>query len=333
MVLCGLLTAIVLAGCGSSNAAYGGSGNHLHDLLALTGLPNTLLAASHIGLYRSTDAGKHWTEVAGGTGQPMAGLMTFKITQSRANPKQIYVLAILRADGPQVAHPQPGLYASSDGGVTWKLATLLTAFPDPQIYTIGAGATSAGDVYALDQAKATLYHSTDGGAHWQTIAAIPDPQGIMGDAGQPHHVFAWSITGAFYLSTDDGQSWAPAAGTKDGIFSVTQAGQTVYASGNDGVFASTDGGADFTLVASSVIYTALSTSAANPQVIYGLSGTGVEISQDGGHTWKATATTSSHPTNVSTDPQNGHTAYVGFSYPLGIAGTTTSGSQWHTLLP
>ncbi len=63
----GLLCAVIcllLAGCDlgttqdASSVAYGGSLNHLHDLLALQQVPDTLLLATHIGLYRSDNQGK-----------------------------------------------------------------------------------------------------------------------------------------------------------------------------------------------------------------------------------------------------------------------------------
>src|SRR5215475_4557745 len=60
---------IVLSACGSTTTdPYGGPQNHLHDILALSGVPHTILVASHYGLYRSSDDGQHWTTVAGTTG-------------------------------------------------------------------------------------------------------------------------------------------------------------------------------------------------------------------------------------------------------------------------
>lgn len=328
------LAMLMLASCGNSTSApYGGSANHLHDLLALAGSPNTVLVASHLGLYRSTDGGQNWTLVAGGQGQIMEGLMIYKLTQSPVDPKRIYVLAIPRPDGPQVANPQPGMYTSGDAGVTWKLAALLTAFPSPAINTIGAGSTSAQEVFAISTANAAIYRTTDGGAHWSTASAIPSPQGVLGDPGQPQHVFAWSITGGFYASADDGQTWTASPGTQDGLFSVAVAGHTVYASGNDGIFASSDDGANFTLVAQGIIYTVIGVSVSAPQQLAAVTSSGIAASGDGGHTWHATAATSQRPNLLSLDPANGATMYIGYSFPLGVAQTTDHGGHWHTIMP
>src|SRR5215468_925937 len=89
---------LVLVGCGSSSDSYGGDKNHIHDLLALSGAPKTLLVASHIGLYRTADGGKTWSEVAGGAGQLMDGLMIYKLAQSPVAPRRVYALAGYRPE-------------------------------------------------------------------------------------------------------------------------------------------------------------------------------------------------------------------------------------------
>src|SRR5690242_8027120 len=114
----------VIAGCApgssSSNAAYGGSLNHLHDLLPLRGTPGTVLLATHLGLYRTTNRGQTWREVAGGPGQAMDGLMIFKLAQSPVDPQRMYALASLRTSTPPPS--TPGVYTSADAGQTWHLA-------------------------------------------------------------------------------------------------------------------------------------------------------------------------------------------------------------------
>ena len=325
----------LLVGCGSSSAdtAYGGSQNHLHAILALTGMPNTVVVASHVGFYRSSDAGAHWAETAGLAGQTMEGLMLAQVIQSIADPATLYVLAVLRPDGPQVAHPQPGMYVSHDAGLTWQMATPQSGFPVPQIYALGAGAANAGDVYAIARATGTIYHTADGGRTWAATAPLPDPQGVIGVGAGSRRAFAWSITGALYASADSGATWHATIGTKDGIYAVALAGQTVYASGNDGVFVSHDGGASFTLAATGLRFTTIIASATDPQRAYGLTGEDVQTTTDGGATWQPVAATSRHAGNLTIDPAHSQTIYAGFSYPIGLDRTDNGGAAWQQIMP
>lgn len=324
---------VLMAACASSptSASYDASQNHLHGILALSGVPNTVLVASHVGLYRSIDAGAHWQVVAGLAGQPMAGLMLFQVVQSSVDPQTLYVLAITRTDGPQVAHPQPGMYVSHDAGQTWALATALSVFPVPQIYALGSGSASAGDVYAISRATENFYHSADGGHTWTTIAPIPNPQGILGVGGQA--ALAWSITDGVYRTTDGGATWHAAAGIGNGIYAVAPVGALVYASGNDGVYVSLDGGAHFTLTATGLRFTTIIASAVAPKRAYGLAGADVQLTTDGGHSWQAVTPTSRHPGNLTIDPANPQTVYAGFSYPIGLDRTTDGGTSWQATLP
>ena len=42
----------------------------------------------------------------------------------------------------------PGIYMSTDAGLTWRLATAMTSFPGGTVYSIGPGATAA-ELYAI----------------------------------------------------------------------------------------------------------------------------------------------------------------------------------------
>lgn len=330
---------LCLAGCGSSSAsdAYGGAQNHIHDMITLRDAPQTLLIASHIGLYRTSDGGHTWAVVAGGSGQAMDGLMIYKLGQSSVDPKRVYVLAIPRNDDVSAARAPAGLYTSGDAGLTWSLASPVTALPSETVYTIGVGATSAEQVFTIlpSLAENGLYVSNDMGKSWNALPTLPDahPRGVMGDPGHPHHVFLWSETSGFFNSNDDGQTWQPAEGIKDGIYSVTVAGDRIYASGEDGVLVSTDDGAHFSVVHSDVQYTTVMGSDALPTSAFALTGSNVAFSTDGGMTWNPTAALSRHPGNLAVDPEDAKTAYIGFSYPMGIEMTTDGGQTWRQVLP
>ncbi len=333
----GALALATLAGCGTTADAYGGAQNHIHDLLALRGLPHTVLLATHIGLYRTTDGGHTWTDVAGGAGQAMDGLMLFKLAQSPVDLRRIYVLAIPRTGRPQDAKAPVGLYTSVDAGQTWRLASPLTALPTHSVFTIGAGSAGPGQVYTLvpSQAERGLYTSDDFGAHWRALPPLPDshPTGVMGDPNHAGRVLLWSTSAGFIASDDGGQTWHPAAGIQGGIFSIAVAGPTIYAAGDAGMYVSTDDGNHFSLANSDYTFSTVVASLAAPDHAYALAGTAVYETTDQGHTWKQAAPTSSHPGIITADPASGSTVYVGFSYPVGVEVTTDGGARWQPVLP
>lgn len=340
-LMLGLSVALVMifGGCGttSANTAFGGSLNHLHDMLALNGVSHTVLLATHIGLYRSADSGHTWADVAGTAGQTMNGLMLFKLSQSPVDAQRVYILAIPRTDDPGAARSPAGIYASSDAGLTWKLAAPLTALPSQTIYTIGAGPASANQIFAIvpSLAEHGLYGSNDGGAHWAALPTLPDPhpQGVVSDPGRPGRLMLWSATSGLFISDDGAQTWTPAAGIQDGIYGVAFAGATVYANGADGVFVSHDHGDHFTVGSSDAVFSSTVACPAAPATAYGVTGTAVEVTRDGGQTWTPTAATSAHPNLVTADPTNPQIVYVGFSFPLGVAMTSDGGGHWRTLIP
>ncbi len=341
LALCALLpmvAMVAMAGCanGSTSAspAYGGSLNHLHDLLPLHGIAGTVLLATHLGLYRTTDRGQTWRQVAGGPGQAMDGLMIFKLAQSPLDPKRIYALATLRSSVPPPA--APGLYRSADAGQTWQLATPFTSSSTRSVYTIAVGAGTASDVYAFLPALAThgLSASDDAGAHWKAQPPLPtsDVTGVADDPAHPDHLLIWSPASGLYQSTDHGGSWNPVSSVQGGVYGLTFADKLIYVQSDSGLFASDTTGTLFHLVNPTVNFSSIEFCAVAPTEGYGLTGTGVERTLDGGKSWRATAPLSGHPSQVAVDPEDANIAYVGFSYPLGLDLTTDGGRHWQSVL-
>src|SRR5262249_47142827 len=234
LLVCSWLV-LFLAACGdarSPSAALTDPQNHLHDLLALSGAPQTVLLATHLGLYRSTDRGRTWKEVAGGAGQPMDGLMTYKLAQSPVDPQRLYCLALSRTTAAAV--PGSGLYTSVNGGQTWKLATALVNFPTHNVYTVGVGSSGPEQVYAILPALGSggVYVSDDAGGRWRALPHAPTDAvtGIRGDPSHVGHLFLWSATDGLFESPNGGHSWKAASGVKGGVYAVAIAQSTIYAS-------------------------------------------------------------------------------------------------------
>jgi photosystem II stability/assembly factor-like uncharacterized protein len=335
MVLFAALAITLLAGCGPD---YGGAQNHMHDLLALRGTPQTVLVASHIGLYRSTDAGEHWDEVAGGGGQLMDGLMLYKLAQSPVEAKRVYVLAIPRPDDPSAAKGTPGIYTSDDAGATWKLAASVSSLPAQSVYTIATGPGSAARLFALLDGKGgrILAASDDAGAHWRTLPALPasDASGVLSDPAHAGRLLLYSLSAGLFASDDAGAHWGSVQGIQGGVFSASFAASgTVYALGDMGVYLSHDDGRTFALVNKDAILSAVVASPADASHAYALTSSVVFATGDGGTTWKRAATTDRHPTTLAVDPSDAARAYVSVSAPIGVEQTTDSGGHWRQILP
>src|SRR5690348_2651974 len=273
-----LAATVLLSACGgiggSSPPPLTSTENHLHDVLALRGEPGAVLIATHFGLYRSGDRGHAWTQVAGGPGQQMDGLMTYKLAQSPVDTKRVYCLALPRSAMPGVTHATAGLYTSADNGRTWKLATAVDAFPTASVFSIGVSSASAGRVFAVVSAlgAAGLYASDDAGAHWQALPKTPaeDITGVLGDPAHPGHLYLWSTISGVFSSADDGRTWRTAAGISGAIYALSSAGDMVYAGGDSGLFVSRDAGRRFVQSHAQETFSAISASFSNPATAYAL---------------------------------------------------------------
>ena len=336
-----ILLAGIIAGCATApgassptSGAYGGPLNHLHDLLPLHGFADTVLVATHLGLYRTTDRGQTWREVAGGPGQAMDSLMIFKLAQSPVDPKRIYALAAQRTTTPPPA--VPGVYTSADAGQTWRLAASFASFSTVNAYTVSAGAKTADTVYVFLPSRGSngLMMSNDAGKHWQAQPALPvsDITGIGVDPGHSGRMFVWSPASGLYESTDQGVTWSAVASVQGGVYGLSFAGNQIYVQSDSGMFVSDASGARFQPGASATNFSSASFCATSPSQGYGLTGTGVERTTDGGKTWQASASLTGHPGLIAADPVDSQIAYVGFSYPVGIDITTDGGQHWRSIM-
>lgn len=339
-LLVGVLATLVLAACGQNNqpkADFGDQKNHIHAMLALPGKPGQVLLATHYGLFHTTDGGKSWQKVLGGSGQLAQGLMTQYLTVSPLNPERVYVEAITFPDLPK-SSGVPGIYTSTDGGATWSLMTALTNLPSPSLYYMAAGAQSEQQLYIYMQGlqASGLYETPDAGAHWQSLGALPDTQslGLLVDSAKAGHLFVYSEAGLF-ASGDNGAHWKAAAGIKDGISRALLNGSMVYASGDDGTFVSQDGGSHFTLTAPNLAFQFLSSSPTTPTTVYGVSGSSFYQTTDGGQHWQALKIPPSRLffANLSVEPANSQQIYLGNSYPVTVYASSDGGQHWSQIAP
>jgi len=178
------------------------------------------------GLYRSADGGETWYPTT-------RGLTDLEIQQIAFSPtftsdKTVFLITL-----------DHGLFRSTDGGDSW---TSLAQGYAADEYDMGVVHLAVSPTFAEDNlviiSKHHVLRSTDGGERWEDtgvpgglVAFSPPQRGPKGDFTDDRLV----LNSGQWLSTDDGQTWSPAAvgrepGTaQDLLFSPTfAADQSVY---------------------------------------------------------------------------------------------------------
>ncbi len=145
------------------------AGNCCHRLVMSPNDPDVLFQQNHEGQYRSSDAGRTWTEVS-------AGLPSEFGFATAAHPHKPGTYFVAPLTGPEVGRYMPGgeaaIWRTTDSGDTWERKT--EGLPAKNAYmSVLRGAM---DVDTLEQAgvyfgaaNGTVYGSTDDGESWREI--------------------------------------------------------------------------------------------------------------------------------------------------------------------
>lgn len=315
---------------------FGSAANHVHSLVLLPDANQTMVLATHYGIFRSQDHGATWQETAAGPSQLMQGLMAYSLSYNPLNPQRLYVLTQIAT----VPHTGTlGLYTSGDGGKTWQLSVTDASISSSTIYLAQAGNASPSEVYIYlrELGPNGLRVSMDNGQHFSQVGGqLPFGSllGLLPIPDEPDHLLAYGDEGIASTS-DGGAHWQVLKNIQGSVFEMTTPGPNtpIYAEGDAGVYVSNDGGQSFNLVYTQHSYSSLTASPEQPQVIYGKLGLGVYRSTDGGKTWSQMPAIKGNLQVLVADPSNANQVYLALSYPTEVYHFQNANKAWQSITP
>ncbi|MDQ8160096.1 MAG: glycoside hydrolase [Gemmatimonadota bacterium] len=162
---------------------------------------NAAWSGANSGLFKSTDGGATWTQLAGGLPTTADGLGRLGIGISPSNPRRIYVTA--------TAGAKSGLYRSDDAGATWTRTTA-----DNRIFGRGddfaAVTVDPRDPNTLYSMNVVAWKSTDAGVTWTAFRGAPggdDYQRLWINPLVPTTMLLVADQGAV-ITVNDGETWS-----------------------------------------------------------------------------------------------------------------------------
>ncbi|MGB8475192.1 MAG: hypothetical protein WCE61_14005 [Candidatus Acidiferrum sp.] len=257
------------------------------------------------GVYKSTDAGKTWTNVGLKDTRHIGAVII-----NPTNPDIVYVAALGHAYGPNT---ERGIFRTRDGGKTWEKVLYLDdrtggieVVFDPHNPHVLFAAMWEGwrKPWDLNSGgpKDGLYRSTDDGTTWKRIEGHGMPEGTLGrisvavSGADSNVVYALieAKKGGLYRSEDGGATWSfvtddhrftQRAWYFTHLWADPKNVEGVYIA-NTGLYESTDGGKSFARInAPHGDHHALWIDPNNTNRLINGNDGGATVSVDGGKTW------------------------------------------------
>jgi len=253
----GVVTKTTDGGAHWADLINGLSGEWIERLVIDPVSPSTVYAGKippfgSSAIYKSTDAGVHWTTVL-----TVAGPSLRTLTIAPTQPSTLYV-----------GVNSTGVLKSTDGGASWAPANNGLIAAGPYVSAFGVDPSTADTVYAatdptgpLPGTPVKIFKSTDGAAHWREVPLPIDfpltmeITSLVIDPVTPSTIYApYTDTGdqgGLLKSSDGGETWidvsqnlspGPVGKLLIGSGSPTE----VYALTPAGIFASRDGAMTWT---------------------------------------------------------------------------------------
>lgn len=179
-------------------------GARIYSIVIDPAMPTTLYAADfYSGVYRSTDAGATWTSASNGL---PANRSVGPLIVDPSVPTTLYA-------GMTTFSPPDGVYKSVDGGVAWSpinsgidlydMQVIFGIAIDPALPT-----TLYAGTYSLGSQPTGLFETTDAGATWARVVAIPDDahgvRAVVVAPSSPKRVFVATARGMYVYGPECG---------------------------------------------------------------------------------------------------------------------------------
>ena len=252
--------------------------------------PRLLVAGSLEGVFRSDDAGAHWTRISPKENKELHEVESIAIDPT--DPRILY------------AGTWHLPWKTTDGGATWSPMTT-GIIEDSDVFSIIVDAKSPGVVYL--SACSGIYKSVDGGMSFKGGVGVNKTQGIpstarrtrvlMQDPNAASTVFGGTTEG-LYRSDDAGKAWkrmtGPSVIVNDVFVDPSDSKQVLLATDRGGVLMSHDGGNSFSASNAGFSERQISAFAQDPRdpatvyigVVNDKELGGVFASKTGGTTWQ-----------------------------------------------
>ena len=317
------------------------------------------------GLWKSTNFCQSWISIFDDQNTSSIGAVAI----DPVNPEIIYC-GTGESNSLRSYYPGTGIYKSFNGGLNWTFIGLDSSYT---IGNISINPNNSQEIFAAaggwtrrKNPQRGIYKSTDGGSNWSKKLYHSDSVGAVDVVIDPNNtakVFAalWERQrredyvkyggrySGIYISTNSGNNWSPVSGG----FPVNDANmgrisldisnsnsQTIYAltasttGSSRGLYKSTNGGANWSLINSSV---AQSSSYAwfnricrvapdNPDKVF-CGGLEMELSNNGGTSFSAVS--SSHVDQHAVSFSKSNPNYIAIGNDGGIDYSTNGGSIWN----
>jgi len=270
------------------------------------------------GIYKSSDGGQTWLRRGSGIDQyPEDASPTFRDFEVHPSDSNIvFVAAEIEPAGQGYSYGQ--IYKTEDGGESWHLVLEagnlfrpIVIHPDkPNVVYAGTG--------IFDRRSPEVegaFKSIDGGETWFQI-----------NNGMSEDVLGGSqVVGYLDIHPDDPDTLFAAVGRELGFGGGENLG---------GIFRTTNGGESWDwLNTDHTVFTAVSVSSSNPDVVYAAREEEVWRSNDGGDTWTKLGFNCAGyymgiPIGIAVHPHDPNIAYID-SYNGGVYRTVDGGASWH----
>lgn len=150
------------------------------------------------GLYKSTDAGAHWTKISAHPGFATGLLGKIGVSVSGADSRVVYAIT--------QAH-EGGVFRSNDGGATWKRVNSEMKLRQRAFYYMGIYADPKNVNVAYAPQVDSVFKTSDGGVNWKALTPPGDHHIIWIN---PHDtkILLEGDDGGATISVDGGTTWS-----------------------------------------------------------------------------------------------------------------------------